>query len=254
VTLPTARSQPLRPSAVLAGSLVAHGLVLALLAFPRIEAFPDHSNDEDALTVTLERIDRTPEVQADAPPASAPGQIQARTPRAVFSSPVAPLMVPGLPAAPRRGTALHPAPLPEGPRGDLRAALRGSGVGCANGRAVGLNRREIETCQERWGAAARNAPVYANAPVSTGAAIDFRQQSLAQEASRASRESPMGVGVDHRSRDGPGRAKDIPFVGGLEQDGLGRPRDARGQELYLLGKAKQIEAERAKARRESEQR
>ena len=95
MTLPTARDQPLRPSAVLAGSLVAHGLVLALLAFPRIEAFPDHSNDEDALTVTLERIDRTPELQSDAPPAGAPGPIRARTPRAVFRSPVAPLMVPG---------------------------------------------------------------------------------------------------------------------------------------------------------------
>lgn len=254
MTLSTARSLPLRRSAVLAGSIAAHGLVLVLLAFPRIEAFPDHSNDEDALTVTLERIDRTPEFLADSQAASAPSQIQPRAPRAVFRSPVAPLIVPGLPVAPRRGTAPHPAPLPEGPRGDLRAALRGSGVGCANERAVGLNRREVEKCQERWGATARNAPVYANAPRSAGAAIDFRQQSLAQEASRAYRESPMGVGVDHRSRDGPGKAKDIPFVGGLEQDGLGNSRDARGQELYLLGKAKEVEAARAKARRESEQR
>lgn len=254
MTLSTARSNRLSRSAVLAGSLAAHGLVLTLLAFPRIEAFPDHSNAEDALTVTLERIDRTPEPQDDAAPASLASEIQPRTPRAVFRSAVAPLIVPGLSAAPARGTAPHPAPLPEGPRGDLRTALRGSGVGCANEKAVGLNRREQERCHERWGEAARKAPVYANAPNSAGAAVDFRRQALQQEASRAYRESPMGIGVDHRSRDGPGKAKDIPFVGGLEQDGLGRPRDERGQELYLLSKAREIEAKRAKARRESEQR
>ena len=255
MTLSTARSNRRSRGAVLAGSLAAHWLVLALLAYPRIEAFPDHSNGEDALTVTLERIDRTPEPQVDAAATrAAPSQIQPRTPRAVFRASEAPLLVPGLPASPSRGTALHPAPLPEGPRGDLRTALRGSGVGCANAAAVGLNRREIEKCDERWGQAARNAPVYANAPVSAEAARDFRQQALQQEAYSAYKASPMGPGVDHRSREGPGQAKAIPFVGGLEQDAHGRPRDPRGQELYLIGKAKQVEAERKKAKRESEQR
>jgi len=223
VTLPTARSKPLSPSAVLAGSLAAHGLVLALLAFPRIEAFPDHSDDQDALTVTLERIDRAPAVQADAPPASAPGQIQARTPRAVFRSPVAPLMVAGRPPEPRRGTAPHPAPLPEGPRGDLRAALRGSGVGCANEPAVGLNRREQERCQERWGEAARKAPVYAEAPIDPRKRAAFDQVAAGQAAYRRYLDSPMDPGVDHRSRDGLGRAKDIPFVMG-DTDGIGRKK------------------------------
>lgn len=239
----------------MAGSLAAHAVVLAFLALPHIEVFPDRSNDEDALTITLERP-RRQTVKAEAAPAAAsvvaaPSTIQPRAPRMVIPSSVAPLVV-GRPAT--VGTAPHPAPLPEGPKGDLRTALRGSGVGCANERAVGLNRREIEKCEERWGEAARKAPVYANAPLSAGAAADFRRQALSQEANRAYKESPMGVGVDHRSRDGLGKAKDIPFVGGLEQDGLGRPRDARGQELYLLGKAKEIEAKRAKARRESEQR
>ncbi len=218
-----ARDQPLRPSAVLAGSLVAHGLVLALLAFPRIEAFPDHSNDEDALTVTLERIDRTPELHSDAPPAGAPGPIRARTPRAVFRSPVAPLMVPGRPAEPRRGAAPHPAPLPEGPKGDLRAALRGSGIGCANEPAVGLNRREQERCQERWGQAARTAPVYAEAPIDPRKRAAFDQVAAGQAAYRRYLESPMAPGVDHRSRDGLGRAKEIPFVMG-DTDGIGRKK------------------------------
>ena len=238
----------------MAGSLAAHAVVLAFLALPHIEVFPDRSNDEDALTVTLERPRRQTvhvETRAAASIAAAPSTIQPRAPRMVIPSSVAPLVI-GRPAT--VGTAPHPAPLPEGPKGDLRTALRGSGVGCANALAVGLNRREIEKCDERWGEAARKAPVYVNAPLSAGAAADFRRQALSQEANRAYKESPMGVGVDHRSRDGLGKAKDIPFVGGLEQDGLGRPRDARGQELYLLGKAKEIEAKRAKARRESEQR
>lgn len=224
MTLSTARSNPLRRSAVLLGSLAAHGLVLALLVFPRIEAFPDRSNDENALTVTLERIDRISEPRADALAASAaPSQIQPRTPRAIFRSPVAPLLMPGRSAAPPRGTGLHPAPLPEGPRGDLRAALRGSGVGCANAAAVGLNRRELERCHQRWGEATRTAPVYANAPLSAGATAGFASQAARQEANRRYMATPMGPGVDHRSRDGPGQAKDIPFVMG-DTDGLGRQK------------------------------
>lgn len=224
MTLSTARSHPLKRSAVLVGSIAAHGLVLALLAFPRIEAFPDRSNDDDALTVTLERIDRISEPRPDALAASAaPSQIQPRAPRAVFRSSVTPLLVPGLPAAAPRGTAAYPAPLPEGPRGDLRSALRGSGVGCANAAAVGLNRRELERCHERWGEAARTAPVYANAPLSAGATAGFASQAARQEANRRYMATPMGPGVDHRSRDGLGKAKDIPFVMG-DTDGLGRQK------------------------------
>ena len=241
---------------MLAGSITVHGVVLAFLALPRIVAFPDRSDDEDALTVTLERVETASRTKASPAAPGAPGAVQPRLPRAVFRSTVAPL---GLPVAPPAtaagpGSADHPAPLPAGAQGGLKSALRGSAVGCANPAGLGLNRREVERCDERWGGAARNAPVYANAPHSAAATAEFRRQAIAQESERAYRESPMGLGVDHRSRDGPGRAKDIPFVGGLEQDGLGRPRDERGQELYLLNKAAEIEAKRAKARRASEQR
>jgi len=206
------------------GSIAVHGLVLALLALPRIEAFPDRSNDEDALIVTLERIDRTAESQPDDQAASAAlRQIQPRTPRAIFRTSVTPLFVPGAPAEAPRGTAAHPAPLPGGSRGDLRSALRGSGVGCANATAVGLNRRELERCHERWGEAARTAPVYANAPLSAGATAGFASQAARQEADRRYRAAPMAPGIDHRSRDGLGQAKDIPFVMG-DTDGVGRKK------------------------------
>lgn len=207
----------------MAVSLAAHAVVLAFLALPHIEAFEDRSNDEDALTVTLERPPR-PMVQATAPSAetvaAASSIIRPRMPRTVFSSTVAPLQV-GRPAA--VGAAPHPAPLPEGPKGDLRTALRGSGVGCANEAAVGLNRREIEKCHERWGEAARKAPVYANAPIAAGASQDFARAAARQEANRRYRDAPMGPGVDHRDHGGPGQAKDIPFVLG-DTDGLGRKK------------------------------
>lgn len=223
MTLSTARSNRLRRGAVVAGSIVVHGLVLALLAFPRIAAFPDRSNDEDALTVTLERLEPSAEDSSRPATSSNAAAITPRTPRAVFRSPVAPLVVPGLAAPAPRGTARHPAPLPEGPRGDLRSALRGSGVGCANERVVGLNRREIERCEERWGEAARKAPIYANAPIDPAKRAEFDQQAARQAAYRRYLEAPMGPGVDHRSRDGPGKAKDIPFVMG-DTDGIGRKK------------------------------
>lgn len=201
-----------------------HGVVLAFLALPRIAPFLDLSNDEDALTVTLERTERSLRARAATSAASVPNAIQPRVPRVVFKSPVAPLVVPGLSAAPTRAVALHPAPLPAAaPEGDLRAALRGSGVGCANETAVGLNRREIERCHERWGEAARKAPVYANAPLSGAATAAFDRQAARQEADRRYKASPMGVGVDHRDHGGPGQAKDIPFVMG-DTDGIGRKK------------------------------
>lgn len=223
--MPTARPRLLsRNAAVLAGSLAVHAALLAFLAFPRIEAFVDRSNDEDALTVTLER--REPAMRAvtparAAPPVSgptAPPRMQPRTPRALLPTGVPPLTV-----APTIGTAPHPAPLPASPRGDLRSALRGGGVGCANRDRVGLTRREEEACDERLGAMARNAPVYGNAPLSVKAGQDFARQAARQEADRRYRASPMAPGVDHRSRDGLGQMKEIPFVLG-DTDGLGRKK------------------------------
>ena len=64
----------------------------------------------------------------------------------------------------------------------------------------------------------------------------------------------MGVGVDHRSREGPGTMKEIPWVLGAEQDGLGRPRSAASQRLKQLDDARKADERRRKAARETEQR
>jgi len=208
---------------VVAGSLAAHALVLAILALPQVSGFADRSDDEDALTVTLERPPKplarrvSPSVSVSGPEAlPVPARPRPRLP----ALPVPP-GVATLPTRPAIGTGSHPAPLPEGPRGDLRTALRSSGVGCANARAVGLNRREQDRCDERWGEAARRAPLYVEAPMDPAKRAAFDQVAAAQAAARRYREAPMGPGVDHRSRDGPGQAKEIPFVMG-NMDGLGR--------------------------------
>jgi hypothetical protein len=77
--------------------------------------------------------------------------------------PPAPVAAPIRPAAaaqaPVQGpVALHPAPMPEGPKGDVRTALRQSFVGCANAQAVGLNKAERDLCDERFGKGAKDAP------------------------------------------------------------------------------------------------
>ncbi|MFC4443046.1 hypothetical protein [Caulobacter henricii] len=199
--------------------------MLALLALPQATAFLDRSDDEDALTVTLVRPQR-PLTTARSQPVNA-SSVDGR-PLAVRPSPRLPALpvppgVPTLPTLPAIGTGNASAPPPEGPRGDLRTALRSSGVGCANGTAVGLNRREQERCDERWGEAARRAPLYSEAPMDPAKRAAFDQIAAGQAAARRYRQAPMGPGVDHRSRDGPGQVKEIPFVMG-NTDGIGRKK------------------------------
>lgn len=222
MTLSASRSKRFKQGVVAAGSLAAHVVVLGLLALPASPLFADRTNDEDALTVTLERPSRSqapPDLVAT-PRLGAPSAIQPRPPRLPVPTSVAPLP---FNRAAGVGTAPHPAPLPEGPRGDVRTALRGSGVGCANGAAVGLNRRERERCDERWGEASRKAPQYAEAPMDARKRAAFDRIAAGQAAYQRYRDAPMGPGIDHRSRDGPGKAKDIPFVMG-DTDGLGRKK------------------------------
>jgi len=252
-----ARNTRVRNGAVLIGSVVLHAAILGMLGWQVGPRFLDRSTDADAITVILERstVPRraAPQVADRADRAAvATSPLRPRAPRLVAPSSVTPLGVapaPGPPTA--RPTGLHPAPLPEGPRGDLRTALRGSSPGCANAAAVGLNRREQEHCDEKFGALARKAPVY-DAPMDPAKRRGFDQQAIRQQAERAYREAPMGIGVDHRSRQGPGTMKEIPWVLGAEQDGLGRTRSGAQQQLKRIEDADKAEARRKKAAREAE--
>ena len=255
-----ARKTRLRNGAVLAGSLLLHVAILAVLGWPAERRFLDRSNDEDALSVTLERSVTprrpTPQAAASSDASTAASPLRPRAPRLNAPASVAPLGVapsptPGPQAA--RPSGPTTASQPAGPRGDLRAALRGSAAGCANAEAVGLNRREQEHCDEKLGAAARNAPVY-DAPMDPAKRRGLDAQALRQQADRAYRDAPMGIGVDHRNRDDPGKGKDIPWVLGAEQDGLGRQRSAEQQALKRLDDARKADERRKKTARENEQR
>jgi hypothetical protein len=182
--------------------------------------------------------------------------VQPRAPRLVAPPSVRPLgaaPVPGPPAPANRETGARPTPPRDGQQGDLRTALRGSSAGCANTEAVGLNRREQEHCDEKFGATARNAPVY-EAPMDAGKRRGFDAQALRQQADRAYRDAPMGVGVDHRNRDDPGKGKDIPWVLGAGEDGLGRQKSADQQALKRLDDARKADERRKQAARENDQR
>ena len=255
-----ARKTRLRNGAVLVGSLLLHAALLAVLGWPVERRFLDRSNDDDAIRVTLERSATpkwpTPQTVASPDAATAASPLRPRAPRLAAPASVSPLGVAPVPTpGPQtaRPSGLHPAPLPEGPRGDLRTALRGSAAGCANAQAVGLNRREQEHCDEKLGAAAGNAPVY-GAPTDTAKRREFDAQALRQQADRAYRDAPMGIGVDHRNRDDPGKGKDIPWVLGASQDGLGRQRSAEQQALKRLDDARKADERRKKTARENEQR
>jgi hypothetical protein len=210
---------------ILAGSLLLHVVLLTWLALPGPPLLETLTAD-DLPTVTVDLVrPRQAEQPRPAPAsaASAPSPVlpfRIRPPARPAPAGVPRLTVPAAGIV-RPGTATRPAPLPGEGAGDLRTALRTS-TGCVSADAVGLNRREREKCDERFGAAkAKGDPL-------SGMSADKRRaleaQGAAQQAYKDYLDAPMAPGVDHRSKDHPGTMKEIPFVLGAEQDGLGRPR------------------------------
>ena len=184
-----------RTTWAVAASLAAHlaVLVMALLQRPNapLPIGEATAAPEVVIQVLLTPRPRRPEPVRPAPP---PSLIRLHRPPTARLAPNAPTarIAPAAPptAPPGRGpVALHPAPLPQGPNGDLRTALRQSPVGCANELAVGLNRAERDHCNEVFGKGAKTAPI-----LGLGLAAD-KQRLL--EASGARREA------DYRYKHGP---------------------------------------------------
>ncbi len=157
--------------------------------------------------------------RADAPAAPKP-QVSAVRPRTVTAP--APSAVPPLPMAAVPGP-VTPAPAPKTgagsggtvpgpgqdlPGGDLRQALRGSTVGCANRGAVGLNRREVDRCDERLGAGAAQAPWIA-APMDATKRSAFDAEARRKEIIRQRKAAAPPVGVTQGN------------AGGTRTDGIG---------------------------------
>lgn len=219
------RTADRRRAAILAGSLLLHVLLLAWLALP-VPPLLEEILADDLPTVQVDLI--RPETQEQPRPrpaasqaATAPSPVlpfQVRQPARPAPASVPTLEVPAAGIA-KPGTAIRPAPLPGEGAGDLKTALRTS-TGCVSADAVGLNRRERDKCDERFGAAkAKGAPLDGLDAAKRQA---LEAQSAAQRAYRDYVNGPIAPGVDHRNKDQPGTMKEIPFVLGAEQDNLGR--------------------------------
>lgn len=119
---------------------------------------------EPIISVLL--VSRPPPVRREASAVTPPEALglhrrpQPVLPPEVPTAPIAPPAPPGAaPAAPpgHGPVALHPSPLPTGPKDQLRTALRHSYVGCADRELVGLNRAERDFCDEKLGKGAKDA-------------------------------------------------------------------------------------------------
>ena len=182
-------------------SAVAHLMVLTIVALqaPMLRMPPDRAGPPEAIIPIL-IMPRTPPAAANARPA--PIRLHRRPQRNLPpDAPVTPLPAPAptpAPAAPRptAPVSVHPAPQPEGPKGDVKAALRHSTVGCANDLAVGLNRSERELCDEKLGKGAKDAefiPPGVGMSPAKRALLD--QAAAAKEARKAymDRETPPAM-------------------------------------------------------------
>jgi hypothetical protein len=141
----------------IAASLLVHAVVVGVVALqsPMLRIPPEPPAPPIAVIPVL-LIPRTPPVAGQQAPA--PIRLHRRPqpflPPEVRPAPIAPPAPPAAPANPTpRGpvSTFHPAPLPEGPKGDTRTALRQGPVGCANRDAVGLNKAERDLCDEKLG-------------------------------------------------------------------------------------------------------
>lgn len=226
-----------RRATIIAGSLLLHVGILACLALPTPPLLQNLiADDQPIITVELLRpiLQDQPRPRpspaaattASAPASPLPFKVRAPVRTAPIGAPTLEVPASGLA---RPGTAIRPAPLPGDAVGDLRAALRGSATGCTSADAVGLNRRERERCEERLGAARAKGDPLSGMSADKRRALDA--QAAAQEAYRRYQDAPMGPGVDHRSKDHPGTMKEIPFVLGAQQDGLGRERKSVVDEI-----------------------
>lgn len=173
-------------------------LTLAVLHAPVLKTPPMVSGPPEPIIPVLIMPPRPP----PAPGAAAPAPIRLHRRPQRFNLddlPLAPLPVPPeeprdaapAPGAGERRGGFHPAPLPEGPKDQLRTVLRRSDVGCANTAAVGLNRREREECDERLGKGAKDAPfIHPGLGMSRAKRAELDAAAAAREARRAGMEAP----------------------------------------------------------------
>jgi hypothetical protein len=185
--------------ALSAGFHVVLLIVLAIQA-PVLPARPEESAGPPEPIIPVLLLPRLPPSE-NRPPA--PLRLHRRPQPYAAPPPIAPLPVPPIQPsrpAPSGPVTVHPAPLPESPKTDLRATLRGSPIGCANPEL--LNPEERERCTEALGKGAKAAPVL-GLGLSAEKQGDFDRAAQKKDACRAWREAPGGAGEPPSLRNGP---------------------------------------------------
>lgn len=193
---------------IVAASVAGHVLVFALIGLGapgvRERFVPEEYRP---MAVDLVRPPSPPRAAPPAPPERPAPPSRARPREALLPRdipvqplPLAPVPRPRVPAPPAPAAGggsggATPGPGATAPGGDLRGALRGSTVGCANRGAVGLNRREIEACDERLGTGAKDAPWIA-APLGRDKRDRYDAAAARKERDRKWREGAVPVGID----------------------------------------------------------
>jgi hypothetical protein len=187
--MPRARRR--RDAVAIALSVGFHLAVLAVLAVqaPVLRIPPEESGPPQPIIPVL----LMPRVPPRASPSARPEPIRLhRRPQPFAAPPIPPLPAPPAPEsrpAPPGPVAIHPAPLPESPKADVRAALRSSPVGCANPDAVGLNKAEREYCNELLGKGAKTAPLL-GLGLARDKQAEFDKDAAHKDACRAYRAAP----------------------------------------------------------------
>lgn len=202
-------------TAVVAVSLLAHGLVLALLGLTNPSLREVRRVDPRAVSLDF-WIPAPADLSSHRAPPAAPSPLRPR--RVASSAPASD--IPPLPMAPSRPTgppaaaaAVHPAPLPGQARGDtLRQALRGSPVGCANKDAVGLTRREREACDDAFGKRSVETADIA-APIDPAKRAEWDAVAARKATIRRRKEAPVPPGINPTDNAGGTRTNGIGLLG-----------------------------------------
>ena len=148
-----------------AASIIAHlaVVIVVLLQRPTLP-LPEQERGPPEAIIPILIMPRTPPPAAGRLAQPSPIRLHRRPQRFVPPEvPTAPIAPPTPPApttaapGPRAPPALHPAPEPEGPKGDVRTALRQGAPGCSNPDAVGLTIAERDKCNEKFGKGAKDA-------------------------------------------------------------------------------------------------
>lgn len=206
-----------RRFAVVAASVLGHGLALALLGLTA--PTPREVRLVDPFVVPLDAWTPPPAAKArhrthaTAPPPSPVTPRRATLEQAPDD--VAPLPLPAAPGPdrpPAAGLGLHPAPLPGVAHdGGLRGALRGSPVGCANRDTVGLTRREREACDDAWGKSRDQADIAA--PIDRDKREAWDAVAARKARARRRKEAPPPPGIDPTDNAGGTRTNGIGILG-----------------------------------------